>query len=89
MQRVDSRGLLRGGVGGKHRATQEAIVNVQQYSIDGYICASCVTTHDHRCIHRVQQYVFLSATVAGDLTVPKKIPISFLYEMIWYFYTRP
>ena len=54
MERVDAHGSLRDGVGGKHRATQGVIVNVQ-YSIDEYICAGCVTTHAHRCIYRVQQ----------------------------------
>ena len=51
VQRVDAHGLLPGGVGGKLRVTQGVIVNVQ-YSIDEYICAACVTTHSHGCIHR-------------------------------------
>ena len=61
VERVDPHGLLRGGAGGKHRAIQGAIVNVQ-YSIDEYICAACVTTHAHGFIHRVQQYVYLPAS---------------------------
>ena len=39
VERVDAHGLLRGGVGGEHRATRGAIIDVQ-YSIDGDICAT-------------------------------------------------
>ena len=51
VQRVGAHGLLRDGAGGKPRATQGAITNVY-YSIDKHICAACVTTHVHGCIHR-------------------------------------
>ena len=57
VQCVGDHGLLRGGVDGKHRATQRAN-NEVQYSIDEYIWAACVTTHvGHGYLHRVLQTI--------------------------------
>ena len=44
VERADAHGLVRGGVGGNHRAIQGAVINVR-YSTDEYICAACVTAH--------------------------------------------
>ena len=43
--------VIAGGEGGKHRAIPGAVINVQ-YKIDECICAACVTTQVHECIHR-------------------------------------
>ena len=39
----------------RHNKEPSMIVNVQHNSIDEYICAACVRTHAHECIHKVQQ----------------------------------
>ena len=51
VERVDAHGLL---------VTQGTIINVQ-HSIDEYICATCVTTHAHGCIHRMLTYELVSS----------------------------
>ena len=61
VQRVGDHGLLR-GEGGKNRATQGVIIDVQ-HSIDYYFCAACVTTHVRGYMHtQGKQYMCLSAS---------------------------
>ena len=54
VQHIVAHDLLRGGGGGKHRATRLANFIKVQYSIDEYTYAACVTAHTQGCIHRLQ-----------------------------------
>ena len=58
VKRINAHGLLRGVVGGKHRAKRGAIV-YGQCSIDEYICAASETTHAHGCMYTQGTSVFV------------------------------